>query len=176
MKKAIFLDRDGVINKPVIREGKPYPPSSVKELELMPGVAEGCKMLRSAGYLLIIATNQPDVGRGTMSQDVVEEIHRHLQTEIGFDGIEVCYDSGNGGLEYPMRKPAPGMLFHAASNMDIDLTGSWMIGDRWRDVDCGLNAGCRTIFIDCNYSEKLRSIPHFTVKNFSEAVSRILES
>jgi len=176
MNKAVFLDRDGVVNKPMIKEGKPYPPLSINELELMPGVVEGCKILRSAGYLLVIATNQPDVGRGTMSQDVVEEIHRHLQTEIGFDRIEVCYESGNGGLEYPMRKPAPGMLLHAASNMNIDLTGSWMIGDRWRDVDCGTNAGCKTIFIDLEYSEKLHSKPNFIVKNFSEAVAKILKS
>jgi len=173
MNKAVFLDRDGVINKPIIKNGKPYPPSSLKELELMPGVVEGCEILKTQGYLLIIATNQPDVGRGYMAQDTVEEIHRHLQSIIRFDGIEVCYDSGYANKEHPMRKPAPGMLLKAACKMDIDLSSSWMIGDRWKDVDCGLNAGCKTIFIDFKYSENLRSEPDFIVKDFLEAVAKI---
>jgi len=174
-RPAVFLDRDGVLNEPIVVDQKPYPPRSVAEFRLLPGVVEGCRLLKDAGFLLVVATNQPDVGRGTLSQEVVEEIHRHLCELLPIDRVEVSYDAGRGEPA-PMRKPAPGMLLRAAGDLGIDLAASYMIGDRWRDVDCGNAAGCRTVFIDYGYDEELRTRPHFTVHTFAEAAQAVLES
>ena len=172
---AIFLDRDGTLNLPVIRDGKPYPPATVAEFQLFPGVAEGCRALHAAGYVLVVATNQPDVGRGTQSQAAVEAMHAHLRRLIPeIARIEVCYDAGGTNPPSEFRKPAPGMLRQAAATLNLDLNQSWMIGDRWRDVDCGANAGCRTIFIDFGYAEPIRQKPDFTVRAFAEAAGIIL--
>jgi D-glycero-D-manno-heptose 1,7-bisphosphate phosphatase len=172
MKRAVFLDRDGVLNLPVVREGKPFPPATPEEFELYPDALPACRRLREAGFLLVVATNQPDVGRGTMSRDVVEALHRRLLAELPIDRVEVCYDGGEAPSEF--RKPAPGMLLRAARDLGIDLPVSWMVGDRWRDVDCGRAAGCRTAFIDRGYSERLRSPPDFTVGGLAEAAEIIL--
>jgi len=171
-RAAVFLDRDGVINRSVVREGKPYPPATLAEFEFLPGVAEACRLLKEAGFILVIATNQPDVGRGTQRQAVVEEIHRHVCATLPIDRVEVCYDGGDQPSDF--IKPAPGMLLRAARELEIDLTRSFMVGDRWRDVDCGLAAGCVTLFIDYGYREKLRGEPHFRVSNLLEAASLIV--
>ena len=171
---AVFLDRDGTLNAAVVRGGKPYPPASVAELALLPGVAEGCARLKAAGFMLVVATNQPDVGRGTQSPAVVEAIHARLCASLPVDRVEVCYDAGGGNPPSLFRKPAPGMLLRAARDLGLDLPGSWMIGDRWRDIDCGRNAGCRTVFIDAGYAEVLQAQPDFTVRSFAEAVEIVL--
>lgn len=171
----MFLDRDGTLNAPVVRGGKPYPPATAAEFELLPSVAEGCRALHAAGYVLVVATNQPDVGHGTQAQATVEAMHAHLQKLIPeITRIEVCYDAGGPNPPSEFRKPAPGMLRHAAAELNLDLARSWMIGDRWRDVDCGARAGCRTIFIDRGYDEALREKPDFTVRSFAEAAGIIL--
>jgi D-glycero-D-manno-heptose 1,7-bisphosphate phosphatase len=171
-RRAVFLDRDGVINRSIVRDGKPYPPVSLSEFEFLPGVPEACRLLKQSGFLLVIATNQPDVGRGTQRQAVVEEIHRHICRTLPIDQIEVCYDGGDEPSDF--IKPAPGMLRRAARELKIDLARSFMVGDRWRDVDCGLAAGCVTIFIDYGYREKLRGEPDFCVSNLLEAASLII--
>jgi D-glycero-D-manno-heptose 1,7-bisphosphate phosphatase len=173
-RRAVFLDRDGVINRSIVREGKPYPPASLAEFEFLPRVSEACALLKQAGFLLVLATNQPDVGRGTQSQAVVESIHEHICETLPIDRVEVCYDGGEGPSDF--LKPAPGMLLRAARELEIDLSRSFMVGDRWRDVDCGLAAGCVTIFIDYGYREKLRGEPHFRVSNLLEAASLIFSS
>jgi len=175
LRPAVFLDRDGTLNRPVIRDGKPYPPATVEEFVLFDNVVEGCASLHAAGYVLVLATNQPDVGRGTQPRETVEAIHARLRQLVpSLDQIEVSYDSG---LETPpslFRKPAPGMLLRAARDWKLDLVRSWMIGDRWRDVDCGRNAGVHTVFIDRGYDEILRAKPDFTVRDFAAAVGIIL--
>src|SRR5262249_20728402 len=151
------LDRDGTLNVQLIRDGLPYSPRSLNEFRLFPDVQAGCARLHAAGYLLIVATNQPDVGRGLQARELVEAMHgklRELVPEI--DRIEVCY--APGGAESPpdpRRKPEPGMLLDAARTLGIDLARSWMVGDRWRDIDCGKRAGVRTVFIDYDYAESL---------------------
>jgi D-glycero-D-manno-heptose 1,7-bisphosphate phosphatase len=175
LRPAVFLDRDGTLNRPIIKNGKPYPPATVEEFTLLEGVAKSCAHLKAAGFVLIVATNQPDVGRGTQAQAVVEAMHAHLRRLVpGIDHIEVCYDAGGAAPPSLRRKPAPGMLFDAARTLGLDLARSWMVGDRWRDIDCGHSAGCRTIFIDFGYDEKLRARPGFIVPNFSAAVGIIL--
>lgn len=173
MKRAVFLDRDGVLNRSVVREGKPYPPSSLAEFELLPGVVEACTRLKDAGWLLVVATNQPDVGRGTQRQEEVEAMHAEMCARLPIDRVEVCYDPGQGQPS-EFRKPAPGMLRRAARELEIDLAQSWMVGDRWRDIDCGVAAGCRTIFIDYGYDEKLRARPTFRAGSLLEAAALIL--
>ncbi len=174
MKRAVFLDRDGVLNLPVVRSGKPYPPQTLAEFQLYPEAPEACALLRNAGFLLIVVTNQPDVGRGTQSIEVVEAMHEQLQESVALDRIEVCAAADDTAPAARRRKPAPGMLFDAASASQIDLTRSYMIGDRWRDIDCGHAAGCTTIFIERGYEENLRLPPHHRVANVLEAANLIL--
>jgi D-glycero-D-manno-heptose 1,7-bisphosphate phosphatase len=124
--------------------------------------------------MLVVVTNQPDVGRGTQTRAAVEAIHAKLRALLPVDRVEVSYDSGREDPPAAFRKPAPGMLLRAAQELGLDLTLSWMVGDRWRDIDCGKNAGCRAVFIDGGYAEKLRSPPDFTVRSFTDAVDIIL--
>ena len=172
----MFVDRDGTLNVQSIREGKPFSPQTVGEFRLFPGVPEACRALHQAGYTLVVATNQPEVGRGNQSQSTVEVMHaRLLQLVPEITRVEVCYAPGREGAPPdPRRKPEPGMLLDAARDLGLDLTRSWMIGDRWRDVDCGHRAGVRTVFIDFGYAEELHVAPDFTVKSFAEAARIIL--
>lgn len=173
--KAVFLDRDGVLNEPVVRDGKPYPPDSVAEWKLLPGVREACARLRGAGYLLVVVTNQPDVGRGTQRREEVEAMHARMCAELPIDRVEVCYHGGRGEV-CDCRKPAPGMLLRAAEELGIDLGRSFLVGDRWRDIDAGVAAGCRTIFIERGYREELRAVPEFRVQDLGEAAEIILKA
>jgi D-glycero-D-manno-heptose 1,7-bisphosphate phosphatase len=176
LRPAVFLDRDGTLNVQVVRDGKPFPPQSLAEFRLFPDVPAACAELAAAGFLLIVATNQPDVGRGTQSLSVVETMHaRLLEWVPQIERVESCYAAGRG--EAPpdrRRKPEPGMLLDAALELGIDLPRSWMIGDRWRDIDCGKRAGVRTVFIDFGYAEELRAPPDFTVRSFAEAAATVL--
>jgi len=175
-RPAVFVDRDGTLNQQVIRDGKPFPPQSVAEFALFPEVPAACAALAAAGYTLVVATNQPDVARGTQSLAVVEAMHARLRQLVPeITRIEVCYAAGNpGDPPDPRRKPEPGMLRDAAAALGLDLGRSWMVGDRWRDVDCGRRAGVRTVFIDFHYAEKLDAAPDFTVASFGEAARIIL--
>jgi D-glycero-D-manno-heptose 1,7-bisphosphate phosphatase len=142
-------------------------------------VPEACAQLAAAGYVLVVATHQPDVGRGDQAQSVVESMHARLRELVPvITHIEVCYAPGQGvaHAEDYRRKPAPGMITDAASNLGLDLARSWMVGDRWRDIDCGQRAGLRTVFIDFGYDEALRAAPDFTVKDFTAAAAVILRS
>jgi D-glycero-D-manno-heptose 1,7-bisphosphate phosphatase len=174
LARAVFLDRDGVINRALEREAKPYPPRSPTEFEILPEVPAACARLKAAGFLLIVATNQPDVGRGTLKREIVETIHAEMCRRLPIDRVEVCYHPGQGASECDCRKPKPGMLLRAAKGLGIDLAQSWMVGDRWRDIDCGHAAGCRTIFINRGYAEELRQKPDFSAGNLAEAADIIL--
>ena len=174
-RRAVFLDRDGVINRALVRDGKPYPPSSLAEFEILPGVAEACAKLKEAGYLLVVATNQPDVGRGTRSQETVEALHAHMCRLLPLDRVEVCYHPGKSDSECDCRKPKPGMLLRAARELGIDTKSSFMVGDRWRDIDCGHAAGSTTILVDYEYDEPLRQPPDHRVKSLAAAADVILD-
>jgi D-glycero-D-manno-heptose 1,7-bisphosphate phosphatase len=150
-RRAVFLDRDGVINRALVRDGKPYPPATIDEVEVLPGVAEALARLRAAGFLLLVVTNQPDVARGSQRHEVVEAINGRLLAELPLDEFFVCYEDGP---DCPRRKPNPGLLLEAAAKYDIDLGRSFMVGDRWRDVEAGRRAGCRTVFLDYGYREQ----------------------
>jgi D-glycero-D-manno-heptose 1,7-bisphosphate phosphatase len=172
MRLAVFLDRDGVINSALVRDGKPYPPASVGEMEILHGVSEALVSLHEAGFMLIVVTNQPDVARGTTSMAVVEEINSYLATCLPIDEFRTCYHDNGDGCD--CRKPLPGALRAAAEQHDIDLTQSYMVGDRWRDIEAGQGAGCSTIFIDYGYAEKQPKLVNHRVQSLSEAAEIIL--
>jgi D-glycero-D-manno-heptose 1,7-bisphosphate phosphatase len=172
--RAVFLDRDGVISRALERDGLPYPPTSLGEFQIFSEVPEACRRLKQAGFLLVVVTNQPDVGRRTLKKEIVEAIHAEMCRQLPIDRVEVCYHPGQGASDCDCRKPKPGMLLRAAKALGIDLAQSWMVGDRWRDMDCGHAAGCRTIFIDRGYTEALKQQPNFRAKNLLEAAEIIL--
>ncbi len=172
MRQAVFLDRDGVLNKAVVRDGRPYPPANASELEILSGVADTLVRLREAGYLLIVVTNQPDVGSGKTDRRTVEEIHARLNSALPLDDIRVCYCPSSS--DCANRKPKPGMLMSAARDWDIDLGASHMVGDRWRDIGAGRAAGCRTYFVDFGYAEPGPEEPDFVVTDLADAGRIIL--
>ena len=177
-RRAVFLDRDGVLNRPIVRNGLPHPPFRVEEFELYEDVAAGCARLKAADFVLVVITNQPDVGRGQQTRQAVEAMHLKMQSTLpGLDRIEVCYHAGaRYGEPCDCRKPRPGMILRAAVELKIDLGASYVIGDRWRDIDCAHAAGCRAIFIQRGYQESLRQLPDFTVLNFTDAVNALLRT
>ena len=171
MRKAVFLDRDGVLNRAVVRDGRPYPPASLADLEILAGVSDACTALRHAGFLLVVVTNQPDIARGKQSVHAVDEINEYLKRELQLDHVRVCpHDDAD---RCACRKPAPGLLLDAARDFGIDLGQSFLVGDRWRDIEAGRQAGVRTILIDYQYREKRADASH-VVQNLSEAADWIL--
>jgi len=172
MRKAVFLDRDGVINRALVRDGKPYPPSNLAELEILPGVDAAMSALHSAGWMLVVVTNQPDVARGTALRADVEEINQYLQQQLPIDEFRTCYHDSIDGCQ--CRKPLPGSLLDSANVHNIDLLCSFMVGDRWRDMEAGTIAGCKTIFVDYGYDEKQPENIDFSVQSLAEAANIIL--
>lgn len=169
--KAVFLDRDGVLNANLVRDHKPYAPRSLADFHLLPGVPAAVRRIKELGLLAIVATNQPDVAQGLTPQSVVEEMHTILRRDLPLDGIEVCWHGDVDGCA--CRKPKPGMLLTAAARYGIDLNGSYMVGDRWRDVLAGQAAGCFTLFIDYNFVQERSATADRTVSSLTEAVEFI---
>lgn len=172
VRRAVFLDRDGVINRAVVRGGKPYPPPDADHVDVLPGVAGALGRLRAAGYLLIVVTNQPDVARGTQSRAAVEAIHARLASELPLDDFRVCYH--DDGDACACRKPRPGLILEAAEAFGIDVAASVMVGDRWRDVEAGRQAGCRTVFVNHGYAERQPERSDAVVGSLEEATAWIL--
>jgi D-glycero-D-manno-heptose 1,7-bisphosphate phosphatase len=171
MRPAVFLDRDGVINRAFVRSGTPYPPASLQELEILPSVPEALSAMQAHGYALIVVTNQPDVARGTTSRELVDAIHDRLKSELGLDAILTCFH--DDADECDCRKPKPGLLLRAARDYGIDLSSSFMVGDRSRDIEAGTRAGCRTFLIDRRYREEPITSCDYLVGSLHEA-SRII--
>jgi D-glycero-D-manno-heptose 1,7-bisphosphate phosphatase len=174
MHKAIFLDRDGVINASVVIDGKPHPPENLKQLQILPGVKGAVDLFKQNGFLCIIITNQPDVARGKLSLSTVEEMNDYLVTVLDLDDCFCCYHDDKDCCL--CRKPKPGSILNAAQKYNINLNESYMVGDRWRDIEAGQNAGCRTIFIDYHYDEKYPLNPTHTVQTLFEAANLIVNN
>jgi len=171
-ERAVFLDRDGVINRATVRDGVPHPPGSVGELEILEGVPEALRALKSCGFRLIVVTNQPDVARGTLRVADVEAIHAELARTLPIDEFCTCFHDSADACD--CRKPKPGMLRAAAARWNVDLTRSYMVGDRWRDVDAGNAAGCSTFLIDYGYGERAPAGPFRRVSSLREAADAIM--
>lgn len=176
MQFAVFLDRDGVINRVIIRDGKSYPPANLEDLVFFSGTFEAIQSLRSSGYIVIVVTNQPDVAKGVQSKEVVESIHGIIRQQLQVDDIKVCYHIDED--DCLCRKPKPGMILDAAQEYSIDLAGSYMIGDRWRDIEAGKAAGCKTILVqpEMSYNEPQSQGMDAVVDSLYEAASFILKN
>jgi D-sedoheptulose 7-phosphate isomerase len=171
--RAVFLDRDGVLNRASVREGKPYAPEKTDRLELLPGVLEALQALKQGGYKLLVVTNQPDVGRGKQTRETLDRLHASLMADLPIDEIFVCTHTDNDQCQ--CRKPLPGMILEATRKYNVDLSASYMVGDRWRDIDAGYNAGCKTILIDYAYTERSPDHePDLRVSSLREAADWIL--
>jgi D-sedoheptulose 7-phosphate isomerase len=170
---AVFLDRDGVLNRAIVRDGKPLPPPGIHDLEIIPDAAAALSKLKSQGFPLYVITNQPDVARGNLTRDEVEAMHRKLVSSLPVDDIFVCYH--DDADHCACRKPKPGLLLEAQRKHNIDLARSFFVGDRWRDIDAGHAAGCKTILIDYGYRERKPAQPaDATVRSLREAVDWIV--
>jgi D-glycero-D-manno-heptose 1,7-bisphosphate phosphatase len=171
---AIFLDRDGIMNRAVVRDGKPFPPASMEEFEILPGAFISLPQLARSGYVLIGITNQPDVARGTQTRQRVEALNALLQSDLPIREIFVCY---HDNLDHcKCRKPKPGLILQAAQKYDLDLSQSWMVGDRWKDIAAGQALGLKTIFVDYHYVEPYEGLPaDFIVEDTSFLADIILK-
>src|SRR3990172_4574930 len=166
-RRGVFLDRDGVINRAIVRNGRPHPPSNLSELEILPGVPEALASLRAEGFRLVVVTNQPDVARGTQTREAVEGLHAALRKRLPLDEFRICYH--DDADRCACRKPAPGLLLQAAHELELDLASCFMVGDRWRDIEAGQRAGCATVFIDYGYAERQPESFRVKVTSLAEA-------
>jgi len=171
MNKAVFLDRDGVINKAFVKNGLPFSPPSFSELKILPGVKESIKLLSKMNFVSLIVTNQPDASRGKIEKKTIIKMNDYLKDEIKLDDIFVCYHDDYDNCK--CRKPKPGLILDAGKKWSIDLKNSYLVGDRWRDIEAGKSAGCKTIFIDYNYNEEKPKNPDFTTDSLLNAVHLI---
>lgn len=170
MNKAVFLDRDGVINKAIIKEGKAYAPRTVQEFEIITGVAEEIIRLKKAGYVLIVITNQPEIARGTTPRSHVDVMNAIIRERMAVDGIFVCPHDDPDGCS--CRKPKPGLILQAAEKHAIDLKQSFVVGDGWKDMEAARAAGCLEILLDASYNQGVVCFKR--VASFQEAVDIIL--
>lgn len=174
LERAVFLDRDGVINRAIVRDGRPFSPILSDEFEFLPHVAATIARLKSAGFRVIVVTNQPDVATGLQQEAVVEAMHDRIRSELGIEDIKVCYHADEDNCY--CRKPRPGMLLQAAEDWSLDLHKSFIVGDRWRDIAAGQAAGCKTVLIECNYDEPAAESPDAIVSSLAEAADLILSN
>ena len=164
-RRAIFFDRDGILNKSKVINGTPLPPESLEFLEINDDIEDLCTFLKSKDYMLFMITNQPDIARGKTKVDTVDRINLFLKEKLLLDCVYCCpHDDGDNCT---CRKPLPGMIFSAQSEFNIDLTQSFVIGDRWKDIEAGTSARCKTILVNYNYDEK-KIDADFTVNSTSD--------
>ncbi len=173
MVKAVFLDRDGVINANLERNGKPVAATTLAEFRILPGVVEAARRLKEAGFLLVVVTNQPDVATGRTPKATMEAMHAEIRRLMPIDDFMVCIHTDADNCS--CRKPKPGLLLDAATRHGIDLRSSYFVGDRWKDVEAGKAAGCRTIFVDYGYVQDQPAVPDKIVKSLGEAAAVILD-
>jgi len=171
MRKAFFFDRDGVLNKSIVKLGKPYSPNSFDELTITDGAKEIIQYMKNKNYLTIVITNQPDVKRKKTSKNFIEKINSLLKQKLLFDDLFVCYDDKDFSF---FKKPKPGMIFQAQKKWNIDLTKSFIIGDRNKDIIAGIKAGVKTVFIDNNYLEKKPIFCHYKIRYLKELKKIVL--
>jgi D-glycero-D-manno-heptose 1,7-bisphosphate phosphatase len=171
LTRAVFFDRDGVLNDAVVRAGRPFPPANVDELRIDPAAATLITQLRARGFAIVVVTNQPDVARGKTTRESVDAINQRLTAELPIDALYVCYHDTADACT--CRKPKPGMIFEAAH--DIDLSSSYMVGDRWSDIVAGRDARCKTVWIERGYEEKLPQDADAHVLTLTAACNWILD-
>lgn len=170
--RAVFLDRDGVVNKVILKDGKPYSPKKFDEFVFNDGIKEVVHKMKELGYRVFVVSNQPDIARGEISQDILDLMTQKMRFGLPVDNVYICpHDDHHDCL---CRKPKPGMLIQAAEDWKIDLSSSFMIGDTWKDMEAGKAAGCKTILLEAPYNQDVQS--DFRVKSLSEATDLIKTS
>lgn len=175
LNKAVFLDRDGVLNKPIVRDRKPYAPSVISDFLIYPEAERALKKLRSRGFLLLVVTNQPDLATGVLHKDELDKMHNSLMNCLPITEIYVCPHSRRD--DCLCRKPRSGLIEIGIKNFGLDVNSSWMIGDRYSDIVAGLSAGLNTIFIDRNYAETpVNTTAGYVVESLVQAVDTLLEN
>lgn len=174
LNRVVFLDRDGVINAAVVRDGKPYPPASVADTRILDGIPQALALLKAAGFRLAVITNQPDVARGTQTREQVEAINAFLASQLPLDHFEVCYHDEADVCD--CRKPKPGLIYRSARALGADPASGVVVGDRWRDIEAGRAAGCRTAWIDCGYNERIPAGYDFRAESMLSVVEWILQN
>lgn len=174
MAKAFFLDRDGVINKVILKNNKPFPPYNIKALKILPGVPEALEKIMRHNFLIIVITNQPDVSRGITSKSTVESINDFLISNLPINKIYTCYHDNQDKCD--CRKPKPGSLIKASIEFSIKLKDSFMVGDRKSDIEAGNSVGCKTIFIDKGYNEPRPKLYDYSFKSLDQAINGVLKN
>jgi D-glycero-D-manno-heptose 1,7-bisphosphate phosphatase len=172
LNKAVFLDRDGVLNQTIFRDGKPRAPYTLEDFFLFDGVPEAIDLFRAHEFCLIVVTNQPDVARGWVSREAVDAVNQRLNELLKVDDIKVCFHTEKDNCV--CRKPKPGMILEAAGERSIDLTKSFMIGDRYSDVEAGFHAGCKTVLIGPG-DVKGSYLPDYQFNSLIEAARSIIK-
>ena len=171
---AVFLDRDGVIVVPQFRDRRSFAPRRLEDFRFYPEAAASVQRLKRAGFLLVVVTNQPDVGNGLTPRSEVDAMHEIMMRELSLDAVKACF---HGQADHcDCRKPKPGMILAAALELGIDLKKSFMVGDRNSDVEAGRAAGCTTVFIDLGYAEPPPDAPDHVVHSIAEAADLIIET
>jgi len=171
-RKAVFLDRDGVIAVPQFRDGRSFASRRLEDFRLYPDAPASLLKLKRAGFLLAVVTNQPDVGHGLIPRTEVDGMHALIRRDLPVDTIKACFH--RQADECDCRKPKPGMILEAAEELGIDLEQSFMVGDRGSDVAAGRAAGCTTVFIDLGYAESVSDVPDYIVHSIAEAADIIV--
>lgn len=171
-RRAVFLDRDGVLTAATVVDGVPHPPLNVREMEILPGVPEACKRLRESGFALVMVTNQPDVARGNTTVEAVHKINDAVKWATGIRDVRVCFHDDDASCA--CRKPSPGMLLDASRERGLVLSQSFLVGDRWRDIEAGRRAGVTTILVDHGYEESVQAHPTTRVLDLAEASEWII--
>jgi D-glycero-D-manno-heptose 1,7-bisphosphate phosphatase len=173
VKAAAFLDRDGVLNASIMKGDTPCPPSNISEVEILPGVREAIEILNFNNYLPVVITNQPDVARGTRKLSEVQFINHYISRKINVSNFYVCpHDDRDQCM---CRKPKPGLINLAVAELEIDLTKSFLVGDRWRDIEVGQSMGLPSFFVDYAYREPQPKLPFTRVGSLLEAVNLRIE-
>lgn len=171
-RPAVFVDRDGVLVRLVLRAGRWVAPQRLEEFVVLPGVAWAVATLRAAGLPVVVVTNQPDLARGLLNPDVLAEMHRRLAAQLTLDAIYVCpHDDGD---RCGCRKPLPGLLQAAARDLGLDLGSSFLVGDTWRDIEAGRTAGCTTVLVPPPEPEPVSPSADLCAASFSAAARVIL--
>ena len=176
-RAAVFLDRDGVLNNTVVRDGVSHPPADAESMIVTSRAADAVARLKAGGYLCICVTNQPDIARGTRTLDNVLAMNEKIRRLVPLDDLYYCPHDGKDACL--CRKPKPGMLVAAAEKWGVSLPSSWMIGDRSTDVLAGKAAGCKTILVSSSFPKKEiispQTKPDAIVTTLWDAVEHILD-
>jgi len=173
MRRAVFLDRDGVLTKLVARRGAPYSPLTLEEFEVVPTARAAVWVLKKLGLVVVVATNQPDVRRGLLSEAELRRMHEMLRRTVPIDAVYVCTHDDVDGCD--CRKPKPGMLLRASKDFEIDLPASFLVGDTWKDIQAGKKVRCTTFLVETRATGQLVEEPDHKVATLQAAVEQIVQ-